>query len=388
MRMTVGLKGRALYSLLLTAAIALFLAAPLPAKEAEVRGQGRSRQEAINNGLQAAVEQILGTLVKSQTEVRDGKLIWDKIASASSGYVRGYDVISEREDPSQGIYEVVLTVRVDDPKLQKTVDELMKDPNFMRLIQETKLDHKKVVVLYVARTKFDLPYDSKGVQTVMSAIQDRLAGHQFRVFLQEQLVKIHGRMAEKIVDEETAIDLVRRDKGDVAVLVSYDGAVRDTADGYKLITCTLSLKAYDLSTGQFFASSQERGKTVSRSGEYGIEDGVERIALKISPQGADAITRKIIERLPVQPKFHVIALANVSEDNQRAVQETLQNIGWRYRIASKTRTYLELEVFAEADPTTVQNTLDKAFREASLPLTPGGMAGSRIEFQGKARGVP
>jgi hypothetical protein len=354
--------------------------------ETPASGKGRTRQEAINNGLQEAVERALGTWVNSQTQVTNGELIWDRIASASTGYVRGYDVISERKDPSSGAYEVEMTVRVDDPKLQETVEELMKDPNFMKLIQETKFDQRKVVVLYVQRTKFDLPYDSKGVQSVMASIQDRLAEHQFRVFLQDKLVEIHGRMAEKIVDEETAIDLVRREKGDAAVVVSFDGAVRETEDGYKNLLCTLSLKAYDMTTGQFFASVQDRGKTISRAGERAIEDGVARIAENIGPKAADNLTKKIVDYISKQRKFHVLVLKDVSVEDQRAIKEILTNIGWRYRLALHTGTYLEMEIFTEADPTTVQNTLDKEFVSAKLPLNPSGMAGSRIEFQGKARG--
>lgn len=327
----------------------------------------------------------MGTLVKSQTQVTNGRLIWDQIASASTGYVRGYDVLSEGQNPATGLYEVELVVRVDDPKIQNAIEECMKDPNFMKLIQETKFDRKRVVVLFVPRTKFDLAYDSKGVQTVLDLVQDRLAAHHFRVFLQDQMRTRNGRMAEKVVDEATAIDLVRQDKGDVAVIVSFDGAVRETGDGYKNILCTLSIKAYDVRTGQFFASVQERGKTISRGGEYGIEDGVARIAIQIGPEAADNITRKIIERLGQQPKFHVLVLQNVSKGDQRAVQEALETIGWRYKVALATGSYMEIEVFTEADSTTVQNTLDRAFMQARLPLDPGGMAGSRIEFGGKAR---
>jgi len=42
-------------------------------------GEGRTRQEAINNGIRVAVEQALGTLVKSDTQVTNGKLIWDRV---------------------------------------------------------------------------------------------------------------------------------------------------------------------------------------------------------------------------------------------------------------------------------------------------------------------
>jgi hypothetical protein len=348
--------------------------------ETTAPGEGRSREEAINNAKRTAIEQTVGALVKSQTQVTDGKLIWDRISSASTGYVRSYQVIREKKDPNTGFYTVEIAVVVDDPKLQNAIDDCINDPNCKRIFQEEF--QRKVVVLYVPRTKFDLPYDSKGVQTVMGLIRDRLSHHQFRVFLHDQLIKIRGRTAEKIVDEETAIDLVRREKGDAAVVVGYDGSVQEAEDGYKLITCTLSLQAYDLNTAQFFASVQERGKTISRGGDYCIEEGLARIALKIGPHATDNLTKRIIERF--RPS-HVLVLKNASAVSRRAVEEILERVGWRYRLALYTGTYIEMEIFTEADSTTVQNTLDKEFVIAKLPLNPSSMAGSRIEFEGKAR---
>ena len=51
-------------------------------------GEGKTRQEAINNGIRVAVEQALGTMVKSDFRVNNGKPVWDHIASAGVGYVK------------------------------------------------------------------------------------------------------------------------------------------------------------------------------------------------------------------------------------------------------------------------------------------------------------
>ena len=380
-----GMRNRGWVGLTVALAIVLLLASLSWAIETSAIGEGRTRQEAINNGLQSAVEQALGTLVKSQTQVTDGKLIWDRIASASAGYVKSYDVIAEGKDPVSDIYKVKLNVILDDPKLKNAIDEFMADPRAKTIFNKVKFDRRKVVVLYVPRTKFDLPSDSKGVYTVMDLIQDRLVKHKFRVFLQEQLIKLNVREAEKLVDEESAIDLVRKEKGDAAVVVSYDGAVRPTADGYKTIMCTLSLKAYDTRSGELFANVQDRGKTISRGGEYGIEDGVARIAIQIGPDAVDNLTKKIVEHFTHRDKVHILVLRDASVETQRAVKGILENLGWDYQ-ADITGTLMEIEIFTEADPTTVHNTLDKEFVKASLPLSPKSVEKNRMVFEGKARG--
>ncbi|MCF8120501.1 MAG: hypothetical protein K9L83_09865 [Deltaproteobacteria bacterium] len=350
-------------------------------------GEGRTRQEAINNGIRTAVEQALGTLVKSSTQVSQGKLVWDRIASASAGYVKKYDVIAEGKDPVSDVYKVKLNVSVDDHKLQNAVDEYIDDPRAQRTFQETRFDERKIMVVYQPRTGFDLPADSKGVQTIMDLIQDKLAGYGFRVFLADQLVRIKEKVSEMVVDEESAINLARQEAADAAVTVSFDAAKRPTSDGYNLILCTLSLKAFDTSTGELFANVQDRDKTIARGGDYGIQDGVARTAIKVGPRTVERLTKKIVNRFSTKrAKFVMLAFRNISAGNQLKVESLLEEIGWRYRVARQTGNYVEFEVFSEADPTSVRMTVRREIQKAQLPLTPTEMVGSRVIFDGKDTG--
>ena len=79
--------------------------------------------------------------------------------------------------------------------------------------------NEKLFVVYQPQTGFDLPYNSKGVQTIMGLVQDKLAAHGFRVFLPEQIRRIKGKSAEMVVDEETAIEIGRQETGDCVVIV-------------------------------------------------------------------------------------------------------------------------------------------------------------------------
>ncbi len=357
------------------------------ALETTAIGEGRTRQEAINNGIRVAVEKALGTLVKSQTQVSQGKLIWDRIASASAGYVKSYDVIAEGKDPVSELYKVKLKVDLDDHKLKNALDEFIKDPRAQRTFQETKFDERKVVVVYQPRTGFDLPYKSKGVQTIMDLIEDKLAGYGFRVFLPGQLKRIRGRTAETVADEETAINIARQEAGDAVVVVSFDGAKRPTSDGYNLIMVTLTVKAFDATTGELFANVQDRDKTIARSGKYGIQDGVARAAIKVGPRVTERLTKKIVKRFSTKrAKFVMLIFKNVSTKKQGKIEDLFDDIGWRYRVARQTGKYLEVEVFSDADPTSVRQTMRKSLRKAGLSLKPSEFAGSRIVFEGTDTG--
>ncbi|HDZ89597.1 MAG: hypothetical protein JRJ09_08895 [Deltaproteobacteria bacterium] len=376
------------FGFLLVALLALsFASSGAIAVETTAVGEGRTRQEAINNGIRAAVEKALGTMVKSQTQVSQGKLVWDRIASASAGYVKSYDVIAEGKDPISDLYKVKLAVNLDDHKLKNALDEFLNDPRAQRTFQETSFDERKIIVVYKPRTGFDLPFNSKGVQTIMDLIQDKLSGYGFRVFLPDQLVRIKAKSAEMVVDEEDAINLARQEAADAAVVVSFDAAKRPTSDGYNIILCTLSLKAFDTTTGELFANVQDRDKTIARGGEYGIQDGVARTAIKVGPRTVDRLVKKIVDRFSTKrAKFVTLIFRNIAIKDQDRVEGLVEEIGWRYRVSRQTGKYLELEIFSEADPTSVRRTIRKTLKKNGLPLTPSEMIGSRVVFVGTATG--
>jgi len=350
-------------------------------------GEGRSRQEAINNGLRTAVEQALGTMMSSWTQVKEGTLLHDKITSASAGYVKSYDVLAEGKDPVSDSYKVKLAVVVDDAKLKGSVEEFMKDPKAMSTFQQTKFDDKKIVVVYMPRTGLDLPYDSKAVQTIMDLIQDKLVSYAFRVFLPTELKRVRGKAAEMVVDEATAIDIARQEAGDAMVAVGFDAGRKPTDDGYQILYVTLTIKAFDPTTGELFANVQDRDKTIARGGDYALQDGLAQAAIKVGPRTVDRLTKKIVERFStVRQKFVVLILRNVGSKNQTKIERMLEDIGWKFRISRQTGKYLEVEIFSEADPTTVRKTFRDAVEKAGLDLTASEMAGSRVTFDGKETG--
>ncbi len=366
----------------------LFLTTGLWARTVVATGEGQTKQMAINNAIRTAVEEVLGTYVTSHSNVSQGKMIYDRITSASAGYVRNYTVLSEQRDPAIGVYKVTLEVVVNDIKLKNAVDEFLNDPRAQRTFVGNKFDDRKVVVVYKPRTGLDLPYSSKAVQSVMDLIQDRLAGKGFRVFLPSELKRIRGRAAEMVVDEETAINIARQEAGDAVVVVSFDAGKRPTSDGYYIIYATLSIKAYDVTTGELFANVQDRGKTITRGGVYGIQDGVARVAIKIGPRVVDRLIKKIVYRFSsVRPKFVMLIVRNVNMNTQDKIEDVLEELGWRYRIARQTGSYMELEIFSEADPTSVRRVLRRQFKKRMLGVKPVEMAGSRVIFEGEYSGA-
>jgi len=62
----------------------------------EVAGDGDTTQQARMNGFRLAVEQAIGTLISSETEVQNGRIVRDEIISYAAGFVDRFEIIDEK----------------------------------------------------------------------------------------------------------------------------------------------------------------------------------------------------------------------------------------------------------------------------------------------------
>jgi hypothetical protein len=76
----------------------------------EVAGSGATSEEARNNGFRLAVEQAIGSLIASETEVQNGRVVRDEIISYASGYVDKFEIVNSH--PTNNGYRVVMKVWV------------------------------------------------------------------------------------------------------------------------------------------------------------------------------------------------------------------------------------------------------------------------------------
>ncbi len=347
-------------------------------------GSGATRQAAINNALRAAIEQALGTYIQSNTRVVEGRLDYDRIISSSAGYIRNYKVLAEGKDPIDQVYKVKVRVDVDDYKIKNLIAQFRQDPRFQKAFQKAVFDQRRVVVLYAKRTYQSLPYQSMPVQEVISRIEDKLAGYGFRVFLPDQIARIKNRATELAIDEETAIQIARQEDGDAVVLVDVQAGKRPTPDGFWIIHTTLSLKAFDVTTGELFANVIKRSKTIARGGEYGIEEGAARAVEKIAARCADRLVAKIVNRFSTKrEKFVVFIFRDVPQNIQDQIFSLFQQLGWNFRIARQYGTYMEVEIFSEQDPTSANLTFRRALNRAGISLSQVEMKGARIIYSGE-----
>lgn len=72
-------------------------------------GVGMTAQDAEKNALINAVQQAVGALIDSETLIKNEEVIYEHLYSASSGFVKKYDVkVPPRKRPTDGLYETTI----------------------------------------------------------------------------------------------------------------------------------------------------------------------------------------------------------------------------------------------------------------------------------------
>jgi hypothetical protein len=148
-----------IFSELLPAAILFILAAAAMAQpgstpastEITVGGVGTilandvaaARDQAIEDAMRKAVQQALGTYVKSETLVENFQLVDDRILSWSAGYVKKYDILKEGKAPMDS-YEVEMRATVNLSELRNDDGALAallerENPRVMVMIAEQNI---------------------------------------------------------------------------------------------------------------------------------------------------------------------------------------------------------------------------------------------------------
>jgi hypothetical protein len=100
-----------------------------------------ARDRAVQDALRKAVEQTLGTFIDSQTRVENYMVVEDRILNWTRGYVKNYQIQSERK-AAEDMYEVTVNATVDVADLEKDANAVqnliqnMGNPRIMFLVDE------------------------------------------------------------------------------------------------------------------------------------------------------------------------------------------------------------------------------------------------------------
>jgi len=269
---------------------------------AVIQGNARdiARDAAIEDAQKRAVEQAIGLLIDSQTQVENYQLISDKILSQTKGYITRYNIAGETVDSQ------LLRVRINaEVSLGKLTDDLsgigillgqMHKPRTMILIAEQNIGQEWYAWWwgygYGAGTEYH------GKQTDMGVVENTFAD----VFSQKGFEFIDHEAAAKEIKVTPAYrvqDLTATqaktlgNQADAEVVIvgkAFAKLYGDIGGGMKSVQADLSAKAIRTDTGQVIAAATTHAAAVHISEETA---GIEALK-KVAQAAADQMMEKIL----------------------------------------------------------------------------------------------
>src|SRR5512143_376822 len=262
---------------------------------AAIQGNARdiARDAAIEDAQKRAVEQAIGILIDSQTQVENFQLISDKILSQTKGYITHYSVAKESVD--SGLLRVLINAEV---SLGKLTDDLsgigillgqMHKPRTMIMIAEQNIGHEwyawwwgyhlhEQTEMGVVENTFMDAFTKKGFEFIDHAA----AAKEIKVTPAYKVQDLNAQQAQTLGNQADA-EVVIVGKA----LAKLYG---DIGGGMKSVQADLSVKAIRTDTGQVIAAATTHAAAVHITPETAGIDALK----KASQSAADEMMEKIL----------------------------------------------------------------------------------------------
>ncbi len=242
-----------------------------------------ARDEALNRALRNAIEQGVGTVIDSETIVRNFKLLDDKIYSGVKGYVKSYDIISDNKGEG-GLYRIKVRAVV-------ALARLRKDIQALGILRERKKNPRIMVLAVEYIDGLEQP-----ASLVQSKISEVFLQNDFPLIDKAQMERIKSRDATlSFADPNKAASLGRRYGAEVVVVAEAKASLIDTSKPYGVSVfayeCSATAKAIKVDTAELIAS-----RSLSDTKRGGGRVPTANKAIKaVSVQLADVTINDIVE---------------------------------------------------------------------------------------------
>jgi hypothetical protein len=225
----------------------------------------QARDRAIESALRAAVEQVIGSMVDSESLVKNNELLSDKIYTQTHGYISNYNILGEKPDMDTNIYSVKIEATVKQGSLQDDLNSLgvlmrrMKMPRVAVVLNE---------VGWTATTQLQKMLRDKGFLVVDT-------GERFH---NEQFVREFWGMSEP-----AQTDLLKQYGAEVVILGNALEASAGSAGPLASYRGSVSFRALKTDTKELLGTSSFQTNSV-RSPEQAIFECTNKAGREVMDQ--------------------------------------------------------------------------------------------------------
>jgi hypothetical protein len=251
-----------------------------------------ARDAAILDAQQRAVEQAIGILIDSQTQVENFQVISDKILSQTKGYIKRYNITNEFAEGN--LQHVVITAEVSLGKLSDDLSAIgillgqMNKPRTMLLIAEQNIGQE--LTAWWLEGVHGQSTDMAVTETVLT---DKFTEKGFEVIDQQAAareIKVTGAYRVQNLSTEQARTLGNQADAEVVIVGKALAKLQGNVGGLLSAQADLTARAIRTDNGQVLASVSTHGAAVHVSE---VTAGNEALK-KAASDAADQLMTKIL----------------------------------------------------------------------------------------------
>ena len=250
-----------------------------------------ARDSAVSDAQQKAVEQAIGILIDSQTQVENFQVISDNILSQTKGFIKSYNIV--RETKEDNLLRVTITAHVATGKLGESLSAIgilmgqMHKPRTMILVAEQNIGQEWVawwwwhggVSHHAQQTDMaiiDNTLMDKFVEKGFEMIDHQAAAQDIKVTNAYNVQDLSAQQARTLGNQAGA-EVVITGKG-LAKLYGNVGG------GLKSVQADVSLRAVRTDTGQVLATATTHAAAVHISETTAGNDALKKAATEAADQ--------------------------------------------------------------------------------------------------------
>ncbi len=251
-----------------------------------------ARDAALEDAQKRAVEQAIGILIDSQTQVENYQLISDRILSQTKGYIRRYNIAGEVTEGN------LLRVRINaEVALGKLSDDLsaigillgqMHKPRTMIMIAEQNIGHE------IYAWWWGVHGQQTDIGVVENTIMDKFTEKGFE-FIDHEVAAKQIKVTSAYKVQDLSVDQVKTlgNQADAEVVIVGKAVAKlygEVGGGMKSAQADISARAVRIDNGQVIASASTHGAAIHISETTA---GVEALK-KAASEAADQLLTKIL----------------------------------------------------------------------------------------------
>jgi hypothetical protein len=349
--------------------IALSAAQSTGDKTIEVEGYGSSRQDALLQAKRAAVEEGIGVVLSSETEVENFMLKKDKVITRSFGAVRSFTLL--KEEINDGTWYVGIRAVV-------SLDSITADLMALKILL-VSMDKPRIMVLI----------EEENGQSAESTVVDYLQGKGFELIDPAQAAALMAKddpFIRKAIDgDPVAAARLGAENGAEYVVV---GSVRKSlmenevinGSGMKSGQAGLTVKVVNCSSGRIVATKSATGAAVHVAEDIAQAQAAAKAATALMDEKLfEAIVTSFQDTINNGANFDVVISGIKSYSLQKIATRILEDTEGVVSVTKRTfgDGRLELSVLFKGSVDTLCDRIDsKAVDEAKLLVT--NVAGNRV----------